>query len=215
MLNGADPGAIDMHGDVPLFLAIRASNITAVTKLLNYDFDLSVRNNKGLTALHIACQGGSLPIVHLLLEARADVTAVDLAENTPLHFAVLNGWKEIVRRLLRAGANPTARNIAGKSPVSYASPETAQIIRIHLEGTDVVHQSWSPPAQETRKWKTVEENDEDQRSGISEEDQEEPPDEIDRFKKDIRGELASINGRINEIMEMMIDLRKHVTVSRR
>lgn len=77
----------------------------------------------GKSALHVACEHGTLPIVRTLLENGAHVSLVASKLGnleSPLHCAVLNAtsdFERIVKLLLCYGANVEARDGFCKTPV--------------------------------------------------------------------------------------------------
>jgi ankyrin repeat protein len=60
----------------------------------------------GVTALHVAAQGGHLDCVKLLIESGADVAVEDDEKRTPLFLAVKGNYGEVAAELVKAGANP-------------------------------------------------------------------------------------------------------------
>ena len=60
----------------------------------------------GLTAVHVAAQGGHLDDVNVLTEASADVTLLDDEDRTPLLLAVKGNYGEVASALVKAGADP-------------------------------------------------------------------------------------------------------------
>jgi ankyrin repeat protein len=60
----------------------------------------------GVTALHVAAQGGHLEMVNLLLEAGADVTHLDDSGRSPLVLAVQGNYGEVASALVQGGSDP-------------------------------------------------------------------------------------------------------------
>lgn len=60
----------------------------------------------GVTALHVAAQGGYLEMVNVLLEAGADVSHLDDAGRPPLVMAVQGNHGEVASVLVAAGSDP-------------------------------------------------------------------------------------------------------------
>lgn len=71
----------------------------------------------GVTALHVAAQGGHLDCVELLLGADADATVKDDEARTPLLLAIKGNYGEVASALVKAGADPSTPYIddAGES----------------------------------------------------------------------------------------------------
>jgi len=63
-------------------------------------------NVDGVTALHVAAQGGHTEVVDILIEAGADVTILDDEKRSPLLLAVKGNHVETSKSLLKAGADP-------------------------------------------------------------------------------------------------------------
>jgi ankyrin repeat protein len=60
----------------------------------------------GVTALHVAAQGGYVEMVKLLLEAGADVAHKDDSERTPLVLAVQGNFGDVANILVAGGSDP-------------------------------------------------------------------------------------------------------------
>lgn len=61
----------------------------------------------GVTALHVAAQGGHLEVVNLLIEsAKVDVSVADDEGRTPLLLAIKGNYGEVASALVKAGADP-------------------------------------------------------------------------------------------------------------
>jgi len=64
------------------------------------------QNVDGVTAIHVAAQGGHLEVVELLIEAGADVTILDDESRSPLMLAVKGNYGEVAAVLVKSGADP-------------------------------------------------------------------------------------------------------------
>ena len=87
--------------------------------------DVDVRNNQGLTALHLTAIFNYKGICRELLEHKADVNMWDGWANTPLHRAADRGHESICRLLLQHGADPDIENCRGVRPRDCKSPGTS------------------------------------------------------------------------------------------
>jgi ankyrin repeat protein len=100
-----------------IFRAISHENITELQTLLsqNPNFDLNDNGSAARpkkTALHQACELGSLGIVDYLLVTGASLDCRELQRNdTPLHIAARNGRSEVIQGLLKAVKDPPSRKI--------------------------------------------------------------------------------------------------------
>ncbi len=90
-----------------------------IKKLLEKGADPNVRNEEGLTPLHIAAQKGQGKVADLLLSYGADVNARDYDGWTPLHWAVFWGKTEVVKVLLSHGADVNAKTKRDYSTFVY------------------------------------------------------------------------------------------------
>ena len=66
----------------------------------------SENNVDGVTALHVAAQGGHLDTVNLLLENGATATIADDDSRTPLTLAIKGNYGEVAAALVKHGADP-------------------------------------------------------------------------------------------------------------
>jgi len=60
----------------------------------------------GVTAVHVAAQGGHLECANILIEAGADVTIQDDEDRTPLLLAVKGNYGDVAIALVKGGADP-------------------------------------------------------------------------------------------------------------
>jgi len=94
--NGINQNARDAHGDTPLHVLVTLNRSPEVARALfragsQYATDVSLRNIRGQTALHLAIADNRLQLVPLLLEAGSDVFAADNASVTPFGLALRQG----------------------------------------------------------------------------------------------------------------------------
>jgi ankyrin repeat protein len=82
-------------GSSPLILAARKGNTKAVTTLISARADLTITDDTGSTALHVAVEAGHMAVVKVLLRSLvstgSDLTTANEAGNTALHVAVIQG----------------------------------------------------------------------------------------------------------------------------
>ncbi len=84
------------------------------------------------TALHLAVEGGELPVVQALCRRKVDWNVEDRYGRTPLQLAVEQGRADLVLALVAAGADPTHNDSRGASPLSRASGLRPEIARTLL-----------------------------------------------------------------------------------
>ncbi|XP_078600324.1 E3 ubiquitin-protein ligase HACE1-like isoform X2 [Branchiostoma floridae x Branchiostoma japonicum] len=133
-----------MTGCTALHLAARNGQKKCLAKLLEYNADVNIRNNEGLTTIHWLAVNGRTELLHDLLQhvrENGDVEGGDRKQNvdvedaqgqTALHVACQNGHKSTVLCLLDNGADINRPNVTGATPLSFACShgqrDTAQIL---------------------------------------------------------------------------------------
>lgn len=101
-------------------------HLEMVEFLLANKATFNVRDDKGLTPLHMAADYDHVDVAKWLLDHGADVNARDKQGRTPLHLAAwdnVNGSQDIVDLLLARNADVNARDNAGNTPLHYAALE--------------------------------------------------------------------------------------------
>ncbi|XP_029142269.1 B-cell lymphoma 3 protein [Protobothrops mucrosquamatus] len=108
----------------PLHLAVIIAQPSLVKLLLSHGASPMVLDRNGQTALHLACEHGSLRCLRELLEgspAGLDLEARNFEGFTPLHLAVGSSNSDMVLALLDHGADVDAVDIkSGRSPLLHA-----------------------------------------------------------------------------------------------
>ncbi|XP_029766615.1 ankyrin repeat and death domain-containing protein 1A [Terrapene carolina triunguis] len=102
------------HLRVLQILVNAGAKINCVNKLVLLCFQ------EGLTALHLAVEGGHYDCVKLLLEAGCDVNAQTQKAMTCLHYAALHGYEDMARVLIDARIYIDAVNHQNASAVHIA-----------------------------------------------------------------------------------------------
>lgn len=119
------PDVVDSRGRTPLHYAFEENNLSAQV-LLSHGADISSRDDKGWTPLHVASYYGVSYGVSSLLIAGAEVDARDNAGMTPLdHCAVPfhsshRNHSEAITILLQAGASFSSLNQDECTPLQFA-----------------------------------------------------------------------------------------------
>lgn len=98
--NGAKIESKNIHGETPLFYAIRSSANNVVELLLKNGAVINIQSKRGLTPLHLAVENHlRLSTIQMLLEKGADTNAKTEKGETPLDIAERKRYKDIVELL--------------------------------------------------------------------------------------------------------------------
>lgn len=84
-----------------LMVAILCQKTQVVQKLLDYCYDVNIRDKNGETALFYACKRGSLEIIQMLLDHNADINIINNQGRTALFYAYEKNNLEIIDLLTR------------------------------------------------------------------------------------------------------------------
>ena len=135
----------------PLHFAAMSGKADIVASLLAHGANPNLRNQDGMTALHLAVHKGDVPVLQCLLAGRAEVntenTPVAGYRFTPLFTAVYFERADIVELLLSAGADPNQARTNGnmEAPLGEAvRKRNTQIAQLLL--------SHGPPGAAHAKW---------------------------------------------------------------
>ncbi|CAG7557888.1 unnamed protein product [Fusarium equiseti] len=126
----------DNVGRVPLHYCASVSNCEL---LLSQGVTINHADKHGMTALHLACYGGSTELVRCLLSGNPDLTLNNNLYGTPLHCSVFNGSVDTVVCLLEAGAIVNGIDQGGNTATHVAARlGRHSILRILMQyGADV------------------------------------------------------------------------------
>jgi len=80
---------------------------------------LSIRDDFGLTLLHLTCEGGHHNCISFLLDSGADMNVKDEQGATPLHYAAKGGNSKCISLLLERGCSCTVVDDYGMTPLHY------------------------------------------------------------------------------------------------
>jgi ankyrin repeat protein len=122
-----NPKATDEYGESLLHRQCRNGNLKNVQYLIENDFaDVSAKNKKGQTPLHLACAGNQplkMKIVKFLIEEqKADSAITCNAGKAAVHYSAENGLLSVLRYLVEEKkADPAAACNEGKTALHYAA----------------------------------------------------------------------------------------------
>ena len=104
-----------------LIHAVGTGHIEVVSRLLKSGADVNARDERGRTALVLACRQGHTDIVRELVKHGSDVDVKDNSGWTPLMWAAAStGDAEAIELLLDHGANPNVKDQCGSTPLMKA-----------------------------------------------------------------------------------------------
>jgi len=120
---GADPKAVDRHGQDVLFHVDSAGAVLLLPGLLDAGAVIGTRNRDGDTCRHVALRKGDVRLWEALTpeeDASDWVEERGRVDDSPLHAAVEGGCLPAIRRLVARGADPNAVNRFGHTPLLVA-----------------------------------------------------------------------------------------------
>lgn len=106
-----------------LFVACAGGHAALVKNLCLAGADVEIRNHRGWTAMHAACQSGNPAAIEVLLQYGIEVEAITTGTgSTPLHIATMNGNLEAAELLIdKGGASLDARQADNFTPLMLAA----------------------------------------------------------------------------------------------
>merc|ERR1712170_314692 len=115
--------------------------VREVRKWLEKGANVSLYDEYGNTALHLAAEKGFRGVCKLLLDAGADVNQRNVSVGwSAIHYAAYEGHTDVLRMLLAHGAIPNIPDKSGDTPESYAAEwENVECVRILQEATAAKH----------------------------------------------------------------------------
>jgi ankyrin repeat protein len=122
------------------FYSIRVGDMTEVRKLLQDNPELAnTREQKNVSALHVAAQLGHLDLASLLLDRGAQIESVcGNIGSTPLKYAVFFAQIDMVKLLLKRGADVQNTGATSRTPLDLAMSATTPLFRdMGTPGTDL------------------------------------------------------------------------------
>jgi hypothetical protein len=134
---GADVNLQDIHGRVPMFVALAEHQPEAARRLAKAGTDPNIRTADGSTLLFEAARAEDIELVQWALDYGVEVDAVRPEKNnaTALIIAARKGNPEIARLLLAHGADPTVANHEGETALDCAKgQEVKELLRAQVAG---------------------------------------------------------------------------------
>lgn len=106
----------------PLHACARDGDVEGLTKLLDQDNFINVKDSEGRTPLIWAVDRGSLSAVEILVAKGAEINAKDQEGQTALHYAIVCEQEEVAKYLFEHGADITIPDNDGNTPLSQCPP---------------------------------------------------------------------------------------------
>jgi len=97
-------------------------DIQKIQTLIDAGADIHLKDNEGLTPLHLACFCGQVQCLPILLNLNAKVNATDNSGQTPLHKIIHSKSEQkenIAELLLQAGADINIKDKSGCTPLQH------------------------------------------------------------------------------------------------
>ncbi|MEZ5357377.1 MAG: ankyrin repeat domain-containing protein [Candidatus Zixiibacteriota bacterium] len=128
-----------------ILTAARNGDLQTVKQLISHDKTIvNFKDDRGTTALHLACDSGRTEVAKYLIQNGADLLAVDNDGDTPLHYAAFSGYPDCIRLLVEKGTPVDVLNTNKSTPLHYAAmrgkPEAAAVL-LDL-GADINRQNY-------------------------------------------------------------------------
>jgi hypothetical protein len=119
---GADLNLKDIHGRIPMYVALANHQSGIARRLAEEDFDVHARTNDGSTLLMAAARAEDVDLVRWALDHDIEVDAIRPKKNhaTALMIAAGKGNPEIVELLLARGADPDLTNHEDRKALDLA-----------------------------------------------------------------------------------------------
>ncbi|XP_012519420.1 PREDICTED: POTE ankyrin domain family member A-like, partial [Propithecus coquereli] len=117
---GADPNAVDVHGNSALHYAAYNGNLSIAAKLHAHGAAMEIANKEQRTPLLLALRKKKVEVAEFLIKERADINVVDRLQRTPLMLAVRCGSSSTVSLLLQQSVDVFAKNYRGWTAEDYA-----------------------------------------------------------------------------------------------
>ena len=132
---GADKRVLGYRNRIPFLSALWASRDLNIIKLLYEDVsDLTARDDKGDTALHLATAGSAIIVAAFLLDKGADRKALDNRHLTPFGLAILNHRQlGMIKLLFRDESDLTFAD--QNAAINYANSDVLNYLALKISSS--------------------------------------------------------------------------------
>ena len=100
------------------------------TWLFERNADYGIKDNDGMTMLHLVCRNGNQDFAKLLLDRGAEINLPDDEGRTAIHYAVMSGNAKLVESLLLLGSDPNKLTKKKDTPLHFAAMHPAGLEEI-------------------------------------------------------------------------------------
>ena len=88
---------LGLNSSLNNIMTIRKLEIIKYSLKAGIGVDISIKDEHGVTLLHLAAATGQTEVVQCLIESGANINAEDIYRNTPIHHAAHRGNLEVVK----------------------------------------------------------------------------------------------------------------------
>ena len=89
--------------------------------LFSHKADFGIKDQNGMTLLHMACRGGHLDFAKSLINRGSEINLPDHDGLAAIHYAVMSGNSELVEQLLQLGSDPNKLTKKKDTPLHFAA----------------------------------------------------------------------------------------------
>ncbi|RUT07083.1 hypothetical protein DSM106972_023440 [Dulcicalothrix desertica PCC 7102] len=130
-------------GRTPLILAV--NNLAILQRLLSGGAELNTQDALGYTALHLACQDGSVEVVRELINAGADVNITNHYKETILFRPAQKCNLELIKLLIETDVDVNAVSSSGETALALVAGATCNITAQVLEAVEFLIAAGADP----------------------------------------------------------------------
>lgn len=113
--------------------------------LFSHNADYGIKNQDGMTMLHLACRGGHKDFAELLIKLGAEINLPDHDGRTAIHYAVMSGNSALVQTLLDLGSDPNKLTKKLETPLHFAAKYSGldEVIFLVDHGASIKAINWT------------------------------------------------------------------------
>lgn len=150
--SGIDVDLVDLNGETPLLMAIRANKLITADYLIQIGADIDKRDNNAVTPLMELCRNNiSSDIFKRVVSTSKQVNSRNNLGETALHMAAYGGYLQLVKMLVDNGADVNIENRKGESPLhktatygwtevaAYLVGQGSDIKKTDIAGNNIKH----------------------------------------------------------------------------